>query len=481
VAGGASAGTPPEVGALLAALSASALAGTAPGVPATISLFLPPANLLCALPCAAQLRARRGPLHRACARGQRGRLPRLQLEHHHWRAAAAVRRHAARARAGRRAATLSCHAAAARGDCFAAAAHAHAVVCHAGVADAGGRPRGRARRRLRGLPPRAVGRAAHERKRGRGRHCVPACGRGQRARGRRRWSSRVGASCVFPPPRSMPCASCGAVSAESTCCGCHIARYCNEACQKAHWKAHRPACKAASAAAAKAATAAAKAGHRRPCTSAAPRAARRPLCAAGGRPLRELRRGRRHHRGRREVRRLLPRAVLQPRVPKGTLARAPGRVRGGAAGAGEGGRGGGTGLFSAQQHVKTCDFFTVGPIGFFRPFQNQSLCLCHPPKRTKNRILHCNSPGKKTPHAPQQGHFFAMYCELGGGEGGAVNMAEVGPCALPLSSSRILPCGGAGKGGAPCCPLPSQSPRSWHRSFPWRPSSSRPPPCQWSP
>ena len=43
VAGGASAGTPPEVGALLAALSASALAGTAPGAPATISLSsLPP-------------------------------------------------------------------------------------------------------------------------------------------------------------------------------------------------------------------------------------------------------------------------------------------------------------------------------------------------------------------------------------------------------------------------------------------------------
>ena len=50
----------------------------------------------------------------------------------------------------------------------------------------------------------------------------------------------------------MPCATCGAPNANNTCGGCHTARYCNEACQKAHWKAHRPACKAAAATAASA-------------------------------------------------------------------------------------------------------------------------------------------------------------------------------------------------------------------------------------
>jgi hypothetical protein len=39
------------------------------------------------------------------------------------------------------------------------------------------------------------------------------------------------------------CASCGAAAAPSACNGCHAVRYCDAACQRAHWKpAHKVAC-----------------------------------------------------------------------------------------------------------------------------------------------------------------------------------------------------------------------------------------------
>ena len=50
------------------------------------------------------------------------------------------------------------------------------------------------------------------------------------------------------------CAACGASPSSNTklltCSGCHVARYCSPACQRSHWKVHKPDCKAAAAAAA---------------------------------------------------------------------------------------------------------------------------------------------------------------------------------------------------------------------------------------
>ena len=50
------------------------------------------------------------------------------------------------------------------------------------------------------------------------------------------------------------CAACGVSPSGNTklltCSGCHVARYCSPACQRSHWKVHKPDCKAAAAAAA---------------------------------------------------------------------------------------------------------------------------------------------------------------------------------------------------------------------------------------
>ena len=47
------------------------------------------------------------------------------------------------------------------------------------------------------------------------------------------------------------CAACGVSPSGNakllTCSGCHVARYCNPACQRSHWKVHKPGCKAAAA------------------------------------------------------------------------------------------------------------------------------------------------------------------------------------------------------------------------------------------
>ena len=56
---------------------------------------------------------------------------------------------------------------------------------------------------------------------------------------------------VAPPPQlpAARCAVCGA-KARKHCSGCGGASYCGSACQKLHWKEHKPECKAAQAAAA---------------------------------------------------------------------------------------------------------------------------------------------------------------------------------------------------------------------------------------
>ena len=47
------------------------------------------------------------------------------------------------------------------------------------------------------------------------------------------------------------CAACGVSPSGNTkllaCSGCHAARYCSPACQRSHWKVHKPGCKAAAA------------------------------------------------------------------------------------------------------------------------------------------------------------------------------------------------------------------------------------------
>mmetsp|Transcript_44645 Transcript_44645/g.121665 ORF Transcript_44645/g.121665 Transcript_44645/m.121665 type:complete len:251 (-) Transcript_44645:400-1152(-) len=45
------------------------------------------------------------------------------------------------------------------------------------------------------------------------------------------------------------CFHCGTANAERRCSGCYLARYCGSACQKKHWKHHKPACQAVAKAA----------------------------------------------------------------------------------------------------------------------------------------------------------------------------------------------------------------------------------------
>ena len=71
-----------------------------------------------------------------------------------------------------------------------------------------------------------------------------------------------------PPLKN--CASCGKPNARERCSGCRSAHYCNEACQKSHWGAHKGPCRATRAA-----------------PPAPPPPARGSLCA--GSPLRPLR------------------------------------------------------------------------------------------------------------------------------------------------------------------------------------------------
>ena len=49
------------------------------------------------------------------------------------------------------------------------------------------------------------------------------------------------------PTSLSPCALCDRRDAGSRCGGCLIALYCGGACQKAHWRAHKPACLAGQA------------------------------------------------------------------------------------------------------------------------------------------------------------------------------------------------------------------------------------------
>jgi hypothetical protein len=54
---------------------------------------------------------------------------------------------------------------------------------------------------------------------------------------------------TLPPPR-LNCdgPGCAVAIALERCAGCRVARYCSVACQKAHWRVHKPACKQAQAA-----------------------------------------------------------------------------------------------------------------------------------------------------------------------------------------------------------------------------------------
>jgi hypothetical protein len=49
-----------------------------------------------------------------------------------------------------------------------------------------------------------------------------------------------------PQAQAQHCYSCGKVAAEgkrlSRCSRCQVAQYCDAACQRAHWKKHKPLC-----------------------------------------------------------------------------------------------------------------------------------------------------------------------------------------------------------------------------------------------
>ena len=45
------------------------------------------------------------------------------------------------------------------------------------------------------------------------------------------------------PPRMCAAEGCGATRGLRSCGGCHVVRYCSEACSRAHWRAHKAECR----------------------------------------------------------------------------------------------------------------------------------------------------------------------------------------------------------------------------------------------